>query len=68
MMASSISLPATRTEREKTIPESDMTAISLVPPPMSTTMFPQASVMGSPAPMAAAMACSTKYTSLALAR
>jgi len=46
---------------------SEITATSVVPPPISTTMLPEGSVMGSPAPMAATMACSTRYTSLALA-
>jgi hypothetical protein len=32
----------------------------VVPPPMSTTMLPEGSVMGRPAPMAATMACSTR--------
>ena len=49
-----------RTEREYTMPESEMTAISVVPPPMSTTMLPEGSVIGSPAPIAATMACSTR--------
>ncbi len=60
MMASSISFPATRTDFEYTIPAREMTAMSVVPPPMSTTMFPLGSVMGRPAPMAAAMAWSTR--------
>ena len=34
--------------------------MSVVPPPMSTTMFPEGSSMGNPAPIAAAMACSTR--------
>ncbi len=34
--------------------------MSVVPPPISTTMLPEGSSMGNPAPMAAAMACSTK--------
>src|SRR6266853_582546 len=41
MTASSISLPATRTDREYTIPLMEMTAMSVVPPPMSTTMMPE---------------------------
>src|ERR1044071_8982977 len=49
------------------MPESEMTATSVVPPPMSTTMLPEGSVMGRPAPMAAAVAWSTRYTSEALA-
>src|SRR6202158_2741 len=52
--ASSISLPATRTEREYTIPLIEMTAMSVVPPPMSTTIFPDGSSIGRPAPIAAA--------------
>jgi hypothetical protein len=52
-MDSSISSPAMRTDLEYTIPESEITATSVVPPPMSTIMFPPGSWMGSPAPMAA---------------
>ena len=47
---------------------SEITATSVVPPPISTTMLPEGSVTGSPAPIAATMACSTRCTSLALAR
>ena len=50
------------------MPASEMTAMSVVPPPISTTMFPPGSVIGRPAPIAATMACSTRCTSLALAR
>ena len=50
------------------MPASEMTATSVVPPPISTTMLPPGSVMGRPAPMAATIACSTRWTSLALAR
>src|ERR1019366_2344261 len=63
MTASSISLPATRTEREYTMPLMEMTAMSVVPPPMSTTMFPEGSSIGRPAPMGAATACSTTSNS-----
>ena len=42
--------------------------MSVVPPPMSTIMLPEGSVMGMPAPIAAAMASSTRCTSLAFAR
>ena len=45
-----------------------MTATSVVPPPMSTTMLPAASVIGIPAPIAAAIASSMRCTSLAFAR
>ena len=55
-------------ERLLTIPDNEMTAISVVPPPMSTIMFPEGSVTGNPAPMAAAIACSTRCASLAFAR
>ncbi len=68
MIASSISLEAIRTERLYTIPASEMTATSVVPPPMSTIMFPAGSVMGRPAPIAAAIACSMMKTSEAPAR
>ena len=50
------------------MPPSATTAMSVVPPPMSTTMLPCASVTGSPDPMAAAMPSSTRCTSLTLAR
>ena len=50
------------------MPASEMTAMSVVPPPMSTIMLPDGSVIGIPAPMAAAIASSTRCTSLALAR
>ena len=43
------------------MPPSEMTATSLVPPPMSTTMFPVGSPTGRPAPIAAAMGSSIKY-------
>ena len=42
-----------------------MTATSVVPPPMSTTMLQVGSVIGSPAPMAAAMGSSIRNTSRA---
>src|ERR1043166_6050054 len=50
------------------MPAREMTATSVVPPPMSTIMFPVGSVIGNPAPIAAAIACSIKYTSVAPAR
>ena len=68
MMPSSIWFPAIRTDREYTMPESEITAISVVPPPISTTMLPLGSVIGKPAPIAATIACSTRNTSLAFAR
>ena len=59
-IASSILSPPTRTDLENTMPESEITATSVVPPPMSTTMLPVGSVMGSPAPIAAAIGSSTR--------
>ena len=55
---SSSSSPATRTDWLVTMPPSEMTATSVVPPPMSTIMLPVGSCTGSPAPMAAAMGSS----------
>ena len=68
MIASSMSSPATRTESLVAISPKEMMAISVVPPPMSTTMEPRASSTGSPAPNAAAMGSGTKYTRRAPAR
>src|SRR5229473_1711399 len=45
-IASSILSPATRTERENTTPASEITATSVVPPPISTIMLPDGSVIG----------------------
>ena len=64
-IASSILSPATRTDWLLTIPPREMTATSVVPPPMSTIMLPDGSVMGSPAPIAAASGSSMRYTSRA---
>ena len=50
------------------MPASEITAMSVVPPPMSTIMLPEASVIGKPAPIAAAMPSSMRCTSLAFAR
>jgi hypothetical protein len=50
------------------MPASEITAMSVVPPPTSTIMFPEGSVIGMPAPIAAAIASSTRCTSLAFAR
>ena len=54
----SSSSPPTRTLRLTTMPPRLMTATSVVPPPMSTMRLPLGSLMGSPAPMAAAMGSS----------
>ena len=59
-MASFMSSPAVRTDWQKTMPESEMTATSVVPPPMSTTRWPPGSWIGSPAPIAAAIGSSTR--------
>ena len=59
MSAWSRSSPAVRIDRLVTMPPSEMTATSVVPPPTSTTMFPVASCTGSPAPIAAAIGSST---------
>ncbi len=64
-MALSISSPPTRIDVSQTIPESAITAISVVPPPMSITMLPVGVSTGSPTPMAAAMGSATMYTSFA---
>ena len=60
MIASSISSPPTRSDCETTIPPSEITATSVVPPPMSTIMFPVGSATGSPAPIAAAIGSSIR--------
>lgn len=59
--ASSSSSPPVRIERLTTIPPRDMTATSVVPPPMSTTIDPDGSPIGSPQPMAAAIGSSIVY-------
>src|SRR6266545_2925875 len=65
MMASSSSSPPTRIDVDVTTPPNEMTATSVVPPPMSTTMFPEGSWIGRPAPMAAAMGSSMMKAALA---
>ena len=62
MIASSILSPPTRTEREYTMPPNEITATSVVPPPISTTMLPEGSVTGKPAPIAAAIGSSIRNT------
>ena len=44
------------------MPPSEMTATSVVPPPISTTMEPEGSVTGRPAPIAAAIGSSISST------
>ena len=58
MIASSSSSPPTRTLVAVTMPPSEMTATSVVPPPMSTIMLPAGSWMGRFAPIAAAIGSS----------
>ena len=60
--ASSIFTPPTRMEWLITTPPSEMTATSVVPPPMSTTMQPLGSNTGRPLPSAARKGFSTRYT------
>src|SRR5919112_1260001 len=62
MIASSNLSPPTRTEPEYTMPPSEITPTSVVPPPMSTTIEPAASATGRSAPMAAAIGSSIRYT------
>ena len=54
-----------RTASSATMPPSEMTAVSVVPPPTSMTRLPTGSSTGSPAPMAAAIGCSMSCGSAA---
>ena len=63
-IASSSSSPATRTDCAVTMPPSEMTATSVVPPPMSTIMLPLGSCTGMSAPIAAAIGSSMMCTGL----
>ena len=47
------------------MPPSEMTAISLVPPPMSMIRLPDGPLIGTLAPIAAASGSSIRYASLA---
>ena len=67
-MEASKSNPPQRSACTATTPPSEITAISAVPPPTSTTMLPTGSWMASPAPMAAAMGCSIRKLAEAPAR
>ena len=53
-------LPAIFTELLQTMPLRDSTAISLVPPPISSTTMPPGRVISIPAPMAAATGSSIR--------
>ena len=57
------SSPATLMELLATIPPSEITAISVVPPPMSTIMLPSGASTSIPIPMAAAIGSKIRYTS-----
>ena len=58
MMDRSIWSPPTRQLRFSTMPDSEITATSVVPPPMSTIMLPVGSETGRPTPMAEAIGSS----------
>ena len=58
MIARSSLSPPVRIDWLVTIPPSEMTATSVVPPPTSTTMLPVGSCTGRPAPIAAAIGSS----------
>src|SRR4028119_1752165 len=64
-MALSISSPPTRMLVSHTMPDSAITAISVVPPPMSMTMLPVGVSTGSPPPTAGATGPPPLQTSLA---
>ena len=64
-MASSNLSPATLMDVDSTMPPSEITATSVVPPPISTTRLPLALLMLMPAPMAAATGSSTRKTRFA---
>src|SRR3989344_4165740 len=64
-MAASRRFPAHFTEFAATMPPKEMTATSMVPPPISTIICPRASWMGMPAPMAARIGSFTTYAFLA---
>ena len=64
-MASSKLSPAILIEVLTTVPPREITAISAVPPPISTIMFPHGFEISIPAPIAAAIGSSMMATSLA---
>ena len=57
------SSPAVRMELFDTIPPSEITAISVDPPPISTIMLPSGASTSIPIPMAAAIGSKIRYTS-----
>ena len=56
--------PATLTDALLTMPPIDITAISVVPPPISIIMMPSGALISMPAPIAAATGSSIRYTAL----
>ena len=58
-------MPPTLTDLLFTILPNDKTAISVVPPPISIIILPFGSLIGIPAPIAAALACSKRNIVLA---
>ena len=66
--ASSISSPPVLIDSQVAMSANDMMATSVVPPPISTIIDAVGSVIGSPAPMPAAIGSSTRKTFLAPAR
>ena len=62
MIALSSSSPPTRIDKLVTMPPSEITATSEVPPPISTTMLPVGSCTGKFAPIAAAIGSSIMKT------
>ena len=61
-MASSNASPATFRDEETATSFMDSTATSVVPPPISTTIWPFGPEISSPAPRAAARGSSIRYT------
>ena len=64
-MATSSLSPAVLKDWQLTMPPSEITATSDVPPPISTIMFPEHEFMGIPAPMAAKIGSLAKYACFA---
>ena len=64
-MLSVNSSPATLIDLSHTIPPSEITAISVVPPPISITIFPLGSKTSIPIPIAAAIGSIINHTSFA---
>ena len=64
-MTSSIFIPPMRTVRKITMSFRLMTAISVVPPPISTIMLPVGPAIGTLAPIAAAIGSSIRKARLA---